>query len=100
VGDRSGLRPKVTKDTPEEAGAFTQAVGEAIRAARMERGWTQVELAESAGLSSNYVARLERGEVGPSLFVAQRICEALEMELDALTGASRGKQATKRRAVR
>ena len=36
------------------------------------------ELADASGLSSNYVARLERGELGASLFVAMRIAEALE----------------------
>jgi transcriptional regulator with XRE-family HTH domain len=67
----------------------------------MERGWTQVELAQAAGLSSNYVARLERGEVGPSLFVAQRLCEALDTDLDTLTGTgqrSAGKTGKRRTA--
>jgi transcriptional regulator with XRE-family HTH domain len=102
VAERSGLRAKSTKDAPEDAEAFTHAVGEAIRRVRTAKGWTQVDLAEASGLSSNYVARLERGEVGPSLFVAQRICDALDTDLDALTGTgakSTGKT-TKRRAAR
>jgi transcriptional regulator with XRE-family HTH domain len=60
-------------------------VGEVIRSTRQDRAWTQVELAEAAGLSPNYIARLERGELGASLFVAQQIAEALEVSLESLT---------------
>ena len=77
-------------------------VGEAIRRARQEHGWTQAFLAEQAGLSPNYVARLERGELGPSLFVASRLCEALAVEVDTLvtpSGQSRKTTATRRRAL-
>lgn len=66
---------------------FAASVGERIREARQQKGWTQVELAEAAELSSNYVARLERGELGASLFVASRIAEALDLSLDRLVGA-------------
>ena len=37
-------------------------LGEMIAAERAERGWTQDELAERAGLSSAMVEALERGE--------------------------------------
>ena len=100
VSERSGVRARGDKEPVGDADAFTHAVGEAIRRARQERGWTQVELAEAAGLSSNYVARLERGEVGPSLFVAQKLCEALDTDLDALTAPPRARNTTKKRATR
>lgn len=64
--------------------AFVERVGEAIRAARHLRAWTQAELAERASLSSNYVARLERGELGASLWVAHRLAQALGTSIDAL----------------
>src|SRR5688500_155867 len=74
--DQSGRRPKfdpeqrdAKADVQDEHRAFNTTVGEAIRRARQEHGWTQAFLAEQAGLSPNYVARLERGELGPSLFV-------------------------------
>jgi len=52
-------------------------------------------LAEQAGLSPNYVARLERGELGPSLFVANRICGALTIQLEVLvTPIPAGEQTT------
>lgn len=68
----------------DEHRAFNITVGEAIRRSRQEHGWTQAHLAEQAGLSPNYIARLERGELGPSLFVANRICGALTLDLEVL----------------
>src|SRR5262245_3282512 len=87
----------------EEHRSFNTIVGEAIRRARLDHGWTQAFLAEQAGLSPNYIARLERGELGPSLFVAARICEALEMELDGLVapppqGPAGARRTSKRRS--
>jgi transcriptional regulator with XRE-family HTH domain len=60
-------------------------VGEGVRRARQSRGWTQAHLAEQAGFSPNYIARLERGELGPSLFVAAQLCETLGIDLASLT---------------
>lgn len=101
VADRSGLRAK-DKAKTEGAGAeaFAGLVGEAVRRARQSRGWTQLELAEASELSSNYLARLERGEVSPSLFVAQRLCTALDVDLDCLTSPERGAARTTKRRVR
>lgn len=111
MGQESGKRPKFD---PEQRGPsdpqvdehrlFNVTVGDAIRRSRQEHGWTQAFLAEQAGLSPNYIARLERGELGPSLFVANRICDALEIELEALvvpgTGDTAGRKTTgKRRNV-
>lgn len=93
MGQESGRRPKFELDQREQRGAtdaqdehrsFNVTVGEAIRRSRQEHGWTQAFLAEQAGLSPNYIARLERGELGPSLFVANRICGALTIALEVL----------------
>jgi two-component system, cell cycle response regulator DivK len=74
---------QVASGDPKE---FASSFGQAIRSARQARGWTQAELAEAAGLSTNYLARLERGEIGASLLVARKIGEALGVGLDALVG--------------
>jgi ribosome-binding protein aMBF1 (putative translation factor) len=110
VGQESGRRPKLDPDQREVRGStdgqdehrsFNVMVGEAIRRSRQEHGWTQAFLAEQAGLSPNYIARLERGELGPSLFVANRICTALGIELEVLvtpsTGAAQTRKTTTRR---
>lgn len=108
--EESGRRPKVDPEAQgrgaahDEHESFNSVVGEGIRRARQERGWTQASLAERARLSPNYVARLERGELGPSLIVAARICGALAIPIDGLVGppsgvaSDRKSAATKRRA--
>jgi ribosome-binding protein aMBF1 (putative translation factor) len=106
VGQESGRRPKFdpeqpnpgartpTEERPDEHRSFNVIVGEAIRRCRQEHGWTQAFLAEQAGLSPNYIARLERGELGPSLFVANRICGALAIELEVLVTPGTGTSTT------
>ena len=112
MGQETGKRPKfeVEPKTPSKAPdaredehhAFNNVVGEGIRKARQEHGWTQAFLADQAGLSPNYIARLERGELGPSLFVASRICEAMSIALEELLGSPGGvvrKTTIKRRVL-
>jgi transcriptional regulator with XRE-family HTH domain len=109
MGQESGRRSKFDPDkhesrdgVPDDPKSFNAAVGEAIRRSRQEHGWTQAVLAENAGLSPNYIARLERGELGPSLYVAARICEALGIDVGVLVGPSGNaarKTGTKRRAL-
>jgi transcriptional regulator with XRE-family HTH domain len=106
MGQESGRRPKFDPESraPEAAQdehlAFNTVVGEGIRKARQEHGWTQAFLAEQARLSPNYIARLERGELGPSLFVANRICEALAIDLEVLVGPPAGGAATRKTSRR
>ena len=52
----------------------------------IERGITQADLAASAGVGANYIPRLERGEMVPSVEAAWRIARALGISLDALCG--------------
>ena len=79
---------------------FASGVGDAVRRARQTHGWTQAQLAEAAGLSPNYVARLERGELGPSLFVAHQLCDALGIDVDALLPSTAPPlRSTRRRAA-
>jgi UDP-N-acetylglucosamine 1-carboxyvinyltransferase len=101
VSAQTGKRLKTESwSSDENSQEFASSVGERIRRGRQHKGWTQVELAEASGLSSNYVARLERGELGASLFVASRLAEALGTTLDGLAQAHTGTHArttTKRR---
>ncbi|HEY8075143.1 MAG TPA: helix-turn-helix transcriptional regulator [Labilithrix sp.] len=108
MGQESGRRPKFdsekheSREAADDTKGFNSTVGDAIRRARQERGWTQAVLADTAKLSPNYIARLERGELGPSLFVAHRICEALAIDVSALLGSpanARGRTGTKRKAL-
>lgn len=62
-------------------------VGERIRQIRTERGWRQIDLAESAEISENYVSDLEIGKKEICLRTLQTIAVTFEMTLsDFLKG--------------
>ena len=58
--------------------------GTTVRALRRDRGLTQAELAQAAGLSTVYLSHLERGYRGPSLQAAIRIAGALHLRPSTL----------------
>ena len=62
-----------------------QELGHMLKALRERKGLTQVELAEKAGVTQSYLARLEAGErENPSLDVLKRLAEALGVPLSKL----------------
>jgi len=65
---------------------FAQQLGRRTRRARVERGMTQSELAHAARVGANYIPRLERGELVPSVEAAFRIARALGLSLDEMCG--------------
>ncbi len=67
---------------------FAQQLGRRTRKARLERGMTQSELAHAARVGANYIPRLERGELVPSVKAAFRIARALGVSLDEMCGRS------------
>ena len=60
------------------------AVGKNIRKYRKMAGMTQDQLAEKAGLSTNYLGGVERGEKTPSLETFIDIVNALGISADFL----------------
>jgi y4mF family transcriptional regulator len=56
-------------------------VGKAIRDRRKELGITQPHLAEVAGVSTNTLYKLEKGQGNPTLDVLNKLAEVLGMEL-------------------
>ncbi|QWT25346.1 XRE family transcriptional regulator [Subtercola sp. PAMC28395] len=67
----------------------TLQLGVTIRAARLSRGLTLVELAKLSDLSHPFLSQLERGHARPSMSSLERIARALETsQLDLLAGAA------------
>lgn len=59
----------------------TQAkFGQNIRKARTKAGLTQEQLAERAGVHTNFYARVERGEENPSYETIEKIVKALKIK--------------------
>jgi len=56
-------------------------IGKTIRNRRKELGITQPHLAELAGISTNTLYKLERGQGNPSLDVINKLAEVLGLEL-------------------
>jgi transcriptional regulator with XRE-family HTH domain len=59
-------------------------LGSRIRDYRITAGWSQAKLAEKAGLSSEFVSRVERGHRALSVLSLNRVAVALGIELKAL----------------
>ena len=66
--------------TSNEKGRIRQERGEKLRTTREKQGLTQTDVANAADISSNYYARIERGEVNPSYEILQNILQALNIK--------------------
>jgi transcriptional regulator with XRE-family HTH domain len=55
--------------------------GDRIRALRNDRGWSQEELADRAGLHRTYIGSVERGEQNLSLVNIERLAATLGVSL-------------------
>jgi transcriptional regulator with XRE-family HTH domain len=87
---------------------FAKQLGRRMRRARIERGITQTELAAAAEVGANYVPRLERGEMVPSVEAAFRSLDSLcgrtsrrgaEEAIEALSHLASSDAATLRRVA-
>ena len=61
--------------------ALVKALGERIRNLRIEKGFSQEELANEADVPLSQIGRIERGETNPTISSIYVIAEALEIEL-------------------
>jgi transcriptional regulator with XRE-family HTH domain len=65
-------------------------LGPFLRQLRLSRGATVKEIAASAGVSSSYLFRMERGEApNPSISLLRKLAGALGVSLETLTEAGR-----------
>ena len=59
-------------------------LGQRVRALRLDRGWTQEELAHRSGLNRSYMSEVERGRSDVSLSTLQKIARPLGISLAEL----------------
>lgn len=70
------------KDTTTRAG---ELLGERLRSLRENKGVTQVNLAERAGLRQSHISAIETGVMLPNLVTLLRIAAALPCKVSDLT---------------
>lgn len=56
----------------------------ALRAMRLERHWTQEHLAKTVGISRSYYSMIEYGKRDPTLHLAARMAEILDVDIPTL----------------
>lgn len=57
------------------------AFGDAVLNARIERGWSQAELARRGGTKQANISRIEAGLANPTLDLVHRLCRVLEIDV-------------------
>lgn len=56
-------------------------IGETIRNERKKQNYSQMQLAEIAGIHYNYLGKIERAEKSPTFITLLKICFALGMDI-------------------
>ncbi len=59
-------------------GGTALKVAKRIKAIRLEKGMTQSDVAAKADLNTNHYAKVERGEIRPTIETYERIAKALK----------------------
>ena len=60
-----------------DSGKVKKDFGKRLRKLREEKGWTQEDLADKAGMHFTYIGQIERGVRNPSLINLYKLARAL-----------------------
>ena len=60
---------------------ITQRFGVRLRALRVKRGWTQLEMAEKLGIDRSYISDMERGKKNVCLPTLEIIAKGLDLTI-------------------
>jgi transcriptional regulator with XRE-family HTH domain len=63
-------------------------IGDKITSLRKQKGLNRDELGKIVGTSGAVIGRYERDEITPSVEIAKKMADALEVSLDYLTGST------------
>jgi transcriptional regulator with XRE-family HTH domain len=63
-------------------------IGDKISSLRKDKGLNRDELGKIVGTSGAVIGRYERDEITPSVEIAKKMADALEVSLDYLTGST------------
>lgn len=72
----------------QDADGSLKRLGEAVRAARKDRGMSQEALADAAGIDRSHMGKIERGERNVTLLNVTRIAKAIGCKASALLASA------------
>jgi transcriptional regulator with XRE-family HTH domain len=71
-----------------EKSEFNKKIGQYLKEKRLQKKWSQAELASKINIDFQNISRIERGLVSPTLYWFHKITDALEINLgDFITNA-------------
>lgn len=72
--------------------ATVDAVAQAVREGRQDKGWTQAQLATNSGVGRRFIVELEAGHMRAELGKVLAVLEALDIHAVALPSIPSGKR--------
>ena len=79
---------KIGADKHRESRTLGEAVGAELTKLRVDRGWSQLKLADVLGYTERYIGQLERGTKSPTLRTLADVANAFSIELSAMIKAA------------
>lgn len=64
---------------------LNKKIGQRIIELRLQKGWSQSDLARAVGKDRQAMEKLENGRVNPTLFSLYEIAQALKLPLETVT---------------
>ena len=75
-------------DKHRESRTLGEAVGAELTKLRIDRGWSQLKLADALGYTERYIGQLERGTKSPTLRTLADIAKAFSTDLSTIIKAA------------
>lgn len=66
----------------KETVAPVQSFGEFVQSGRLRLNLTQEEVASKAGVNQGYLSRVESGEREPTVSIALKLCDVLNLDIN------------------
>jgi transcriptional regulator with XRE-family HTH domain len=72
---------KVSNKIKRETKTLAQAIGAVVTRLRLEKKWSQVDLAIKSGYTSGWVSKMERGKTNPKLELIVALADTFDLKL-------------------
>ena len=79
---------KIGADKHRESRTLGEAVGAELTKLRVDRGWSQLKLADALGYTERYIGQMERGAKSPTLRTLADVAKAFSTELSTIIKAA------------